>query len=613
MIKRRKVLSGQVSAVALGAIAAVTMAGAFAAEKISEKNPAVAFDQVSSDILKGSQGLLKLNSDKSLNLAGVQFRLVDGPATYYTLGEHARDPKFNQLLFQTDVRKYIASENTTDFLEAKRSYYSRLNFDLEHQRHERLYPYLFDWKSLNHAPIRELTEPLEVYAKEMKYTGPDTDSKYFDPNFQKELDEMSQTELSRGNKLTVLPNGKSQIEKIRQVKAAKHFIFAAVMAWECDEGALPLIDAMIEKRKEGLDVRIIMEKFYPDTVFKACYKRMEEGGIDVVRLTDKFKYKFAFMHNKFFTFDGTTGIIGGQNIAHFETLSDGFNHYNRDTDLLIEGPAAADILENFIDLWENHVNRRFVSTEKHSSAYPYRSLLKELRNQQVMDGKRGQMHYADWLSKPETRMDGLCRIAIQRPYGRNFFLADLYAKYFDAAKHHIVMTTPDMHFDADDAKKIKSPKTTGFYKNVREAAKRGVRIDQISNGRDGGWGEFTAQLREWSNEEEDKGHPGWANYWARKEEKQTVSKIGETRELLKMLSQTPNYYTWTHFQYIHAKQILWDNIISVIGSVNLDNTALDRNHEGAAICMDESLAAQMRNLLTLDLINSTPVVSKNNE
>ncbi len=280
---------------------------------------------------------------------------------------------------------------------------------------------------------------------------------------------------------------------------------------------------------------------------------------------------------------------------------------------MIQGPAAADILENFIDLWETHVNRRFVSAAKHTTAYPYRAVLKELRNQQVIDGQRGQMHYADWLSKPESRMDGLCRIAIQRPYGRNFFLADLYAKYFEAAKHHVVITTPDMHFDADGAKKITSPKTTEFYKNVREAAKRGVRIDQISNGRDGGWGEFTAQLREWSNNQEDKGHTGWANYWARKEEKQTVSKIGETRELLKMLSQTPNYYTWTHFQYIHAKQILWDNVVSVIGSVNLDNTALDRNHEGAAICMDESLAEQMRNLLTLDLVNSTPVVSKNGE
>lgn len=541
----------------------------------------------------------------------LKFRLHSNPSTLYTEGLNGKDDiEFNQTVFRTDVEKYIAFEGAEDFVDAKRKFYSRLNFDLENQRHERTYPYLFDWKSLNHPPIRTLDLPLAIYVKAMGDGAPDGTSKYFDPEFQKELDEMSQTELSRGNRLTILANGKAQDEKLRQVLAAKDHILVAVMAIQCDHTVVPLIDAMIEKKREGVDVRVITEKFYTDTVFRKCYKRMVKGGLEVVRIDDKFKYKFAFMHNKFWIFDGKAGIIGGQNLAHFETLSDGFNHYNRDSDLLIEGPAVVDLLENYVDIWEKHVNKRFVRQSKYSSAEPYNAVVKRLRNEQVMAGQRGQMHYADWLWNPSKRMDGLCRIAIQRPYGRNFFIGDLYEKYFNEAKKHVLLTSPDMKFDVD-GQEIKSHRATGFYRYAREAAARGVRVDQISNGRDGGWGEFTAQLREWSEEAEANGKHGLAKFWSKREEKQAVKMIGETREKLKLLAKTPNYYSWTHFQYIHAKQILWDNIVSVIGSVNLDNTALDRNHEGAAICMDESLTKQMRELLTLDIVNSVPVISKN--
>src|ERR1035437_3433107 len=99
-----------------------------------------------------------------------------------------------------------------------------------------------------------------------------------------------------------------------------------------------------------------MEKLYMGTLFRSCANRLRNGGVDVVLVGDQLKLKslLAFFHVKLWIRDGEEAIVGGQNIVRYENNSTGFNNLNRDTDVLVQGPAVTDFLHEYLDLWKAH-------------------------------------------------------------------------------------------------------------------------------------------------------------------------------------------------------------------------------------------------------------------
>jgi phosphatidylserine/phosphatidylglycerophosphate/cardiolipin synthase-like enzyme len=84
-------------------------------------------------------------------------------------------------------------------------------------------------------------------------------------------------------------------------------------------------------------------------------------------------------------------------------------------------------------------------------------------------------------------------------------------------------------------------------------------------------------------------------------------KIAEKRRgILLELQENLGLRAWTHFNYMHAKQIYIDRTVTSISSLNLDRASLERNHEAGAICMDDGLSEKMETQLVLDLVNSVP-------
>jgi phosphatidylserine/phosphatidylglycerophosphate/cardiolipin synthase-like enzyme len=595
---------------------------AFGQEKVRvskrEKMPLSVF---AGKVEAGSNGIITRDSSRFRTLGEDTSLEVDETSqSLLCTGDQRKLPEFNQELFHFDVEKFIESENGTDLLSAKRNFYSKLDFHKDHYRHERPYPYLHEWKSLNHPPIRNLNLPMETYASFMRQDQKiqDGNSPYFTPEFQSSIDELSGTELTQGNKLTLLTNNQSSLEKTKLIRESDDFIFGAVMAVACTKETEPLISALIEKAKNGVDVRLITRRLFGAVIFKKCHKRLVENGVKIILVRDLHQGKVSFMHNKYWIF-GKKGrstdvsVIGGQNVARYQTLSDGFNHYNRDTDLKIEGPSSTDLLEDFVALWNEHLGAFLSKSKNQPNLKSYEPIVSQKKADERNRGVRGNEQYARWLSNPELRTKGICRIAVQRPFGENFFVAKIFQKYSEAAQKNIQITTPDMNFDLEEVKESKNENANALYGSFQEAARRGVLVDHISNGRDGGWGEMTAQFRDWSEAAYDRGNQISGKFWENREENQTVRKIKGTRELLKFLAKTPNYHTYTHFQYIHGKQLMWDRTAVSIGSVNLSRTALEKNHESTAICMDEDLTREMEKVFTLDLVNSTPVISKNGD
>src|SRR5262249_15539008 len=156
-------------------------------------------------------------------------------------------------------------------------------------------------------------------------------------------------------------------------------------------------------------------------------------------ITDIFKpgSKKGVMHNKLWLRDGEEAIMGGQNILDAENGSTGFNFKNRDTDILIsEGPIVSDLHQGFIELWDNY------QTQNNGVAGKYLPEIQMQIRKELAAGKRGRKNYASWLSNPETRMGGLCRVAMQRSGADRHPIAPVLYEHIHEAQHSVFINSP---------------------------------------------------------------------------------------------------------------------------------------------------------------------------
>lgn len=530
------------------------------------------------------------------------FSEVDG--TLYPKDRPVSDTGFTQELFSTDIGAFNRITGSRDFLTAKTRFYSRLAFDSRKQRHERPYPYLNGWFSLNHPPLKQVRLPLENYIA--GFDGAqrgEPQSAYFDPSFQKDLDSTTGTALSFENRLHLLQNGDSIAAKIRLVKESRRHVLAAVMAFSCDPSSMPLFEALAAKAREGVPVYLMIERFYGASLFKGCARRLREAGVRLLEVNDKWKRSssLSFFHAKFWVRDGREAIVGGQNIAVYENLSTGYNALNRDTDIGVEGPAATDLASEFIRLW----------TDRRNPDETLASIREELANAkswQERDRVRGPAIYDEKLADPATRMRGVCRVLVQDARNRNLSIARVLREHVLKAKRSIFIATPEVKFHLDLRE---DSLLDSLYGALEERARAGVPVEFLSNGLDGGNGELTAALRMGLEHSLQSGRPLRASFYRWILGFEPANNARDHRKYLTRLSRNPNFRTWTHFNYIHAKIAYLDRTVTLVSSLNLDHASVDRNTEAGILCMDESLSAGMEPQLALDFGNSVPVISSN--
>jgi hypothetical protein len=524
--------------------------------------------------------------------------------TIKPLGSLQFNDEFTQDLFKLDPKAYVESWKGQDFLEAKENFYKRLTFNPKSQRHEKPYSYLSGWLSLNHPPLKKITESTAPLLSIFSNQNPAPEvSAYFDPSFQADLDRFSGTELSFGNELKPLFNGDSFSAKVKLVESAKKYVLASVMAISCDQSSMPLVNALINRAQSGIPVKMIMEGFYGNFIFRACARKLRRGGVEVVMAHDSIKRRtpLTFFHAKFWIRDGEEAIVGGQNIIKYQNQSTGFNEFNRDTDLSVRGPAATDFTREYIDLWQD------------TGGNPEKLPLKkdEIINKQNMETQRlerGLPSYPEKLGSPLTREKGVCRVLVQNAYHQNRSLAAVIERYIDAAQQSVVISSPEVEFP------LKAGKTNAlgrFYKSIIQAAKRKLDVEFISNGVDGGNGELTSAYRLGMQRAYRRGNHLLYAIFHTILEHEPEHNARDHRQYLLRLRKEAGIRTWTHFNYIHAKQIFIDRILTSISSMNLDQASIQRNYEAGIVCMDHSLSQAMESQLTLDLVNSVPVISSN--
>lgn len=527
-----------------------------------------------------------------------------------------RDWYVMQDMFSLDFNGYLNSQKASTFNEAKRKQYSRFAFDKKGFYHHKTVPAMKEWGGLTHPPLKQINVPLEKIDKNfapIDYSA--VKSPYFSPILQLDIDRLTKSELTFGNKVVPLADRDAFEKKKQLIRNAKESILMSSLVYVCDKGTKQIVNLLINKHRQGVDVKILTDGFIGKILgHTECLKTMRNAGIQVIETKDFFKHKLkAIYHTKTLVTDFTEAVAGGHNMIDADNLSRGTDFNNRDVDLYVKGPMVTDIAKQFVENWE--YQRIYIKGLK-SLTNQIRVVKANLASERK-NGLRGDEFYNQILSNPDTRMAGVCRFIKQAPYQDRHSIGKAYLKLLDRVQRHLVIEDP-VKSDTYVGKPSDAPISEMMdnfdmfnllHNKVQSLAKKGLPIDYITTNINMAGNENVAIMNERIKDQLNEGKKLVAN-WSLVKLIASNSYYGKPHYKNLMTDWMPfkNVHVWTHMSFMHSKIFYFDRIVASVGSYNFQHNATDQAYESTAICMDESLNRDLDKILVQDMANSIPLI-----
>ena len=124
-----------------------------------------------------------------------------------------------------------------------------------------------------------------------------------------------------GNSIKVFQDGYSMLQSLLSaIKSAQHHIHVEFYIFEDDAVGRLVKDALMDKAREGVEVRVLYDDVGCWKVSYLFFDEMQEAGVEVrgflkvrfPRFTSKVNYR---NHRKLVVVDGRVGFIGGMNLG----------------------------------------------------------------------------------------------------------------------------------------------------------------------------------------------------------------------------------------------------------------------------------------------------------
>lgn len=165
------------------------------------------------------------------------------------------------------------------------------------------------------------------------------------------------TGYHEGNSVEVFDNGRDKFDALlRDIAGARRFINMQYYIIADDEIGTRVMEALIERARAGVKVRIIYDHVGSFKLKKKSLRRLREAGIEAYPF---FKVVFPPFgtrinwrnHRKIVVIDGEIGYIGGMNVAdRYLTGGKLFSTW-RDLHLRIKGPSVGALQQSFAVDW----------------------------------------------------------------------------------------------------------------------------------------------------------------------------------------------------------------------------------------------------------------------
>jgi len=345
--------------------------------------------------------------------------------------------------------------------------------------------------------------------------------------------------LTRCNKVKLLLNGEEKFpELIACLENAKHHIHMEYYIYEQDEIGSAIIELLIKKAREGVEVRFIYDDFGSPTIKKKLEKRMQEAGVEIYPfskvhfylLANRFNYR---NHRKIVIIDGQTAFTGGINVSDKYINKKKGKLFWRDTHLRIDGPGVYYLQYLFLTDWNFCCARSLQASDLHF-AKPV--VQKDDTYVQIVG------------SGPDS----------EQPYVLFSILQAIYL-----AKEEILITTP--YFIPGD----------NIMDALRIAASSGLSVKLLVPGKS------DSRLVNAASK---------ANYSS-------------------LLRAGVEIYLYQK-GFVHAKTMVTDGKLSMVGTANMDYRSFDLNFEVNAIVYDVAFAEKLREVFFNDLKHAKKINEK---
>lgn len=169
------------------------------------------------------------------------------------------------------------------------------------------------------------------------------------------------------NDIEVFTEGEAMYVRLLQdIAKAKHHIHIEAYVFETGEWLDRLTAALIHKRREGVDVRLIYDYLGSYSVDKEYWQHLQSVGLQVYPflpvklplLSSTVNYR---NHRKLIIVDGTVGYVGGMNFADKYARGNELGCW-RDTHFRLMGDAVSSLQGTFLLDWYV-VSRRVITSE----------------------------------------------------------------------------------------------------------------------------------------------------------------------------------------------------------------------------------------------------------
>ncbi len=336
--------------------------------------------------------------------------------------------------------------------------------------------------------------------------------------------------LTKNNTIKLLKNGEEKFSELLQaISNAKHHIHLEYYIYEYDDIGTQIIELLIQKLKQGVEVRFIYDDFGSPSIKKETRKRMKEAGaavfpfhkVNFYLLANRINYR---NHRKIVIIDGQTAFTGGINVSDKYINNGKKKLYWRDTHIRIDGPAVYYLQYLFITDWN------FCCTDILKTSDVYFSAPAP-----VAQGSFVQIA----ASGPDSYLPSVLYSILQTIY---------------LAKKEILITTP--YFIPGDS----------IMDALCIAAMSGLSVKLLA--------------------------PGISD--------SKVVNAASKSYYNKLLEAGVEVYLYQK-GFIHAKTMVTDSMLTVVGTANMDYRSFELNFEVNALVYDSTIAAQMRSTFFEDL------------
>ncbi len=163
--------------------------------------------------------------------------------------------------------------------------------------------------------------------------------------------------LTENNHVEIFISGQEKMNRlVADIYAATDSVHVQYYIFTDDEVGMRVVDALIDRAKAGLEVKLMADAVGSRRLSKKSIKRMEEAGVQFESFFSKspffiFNFRLNWRnHRKIVVIDGLVGYVGGFNVAK-EYIGRGPLGYWRDTHFRITGDAVKTLQSRFMVDW----------------------------------------------------------------------------------------------------------------------------------------------------------------------------------------------------------------------------------------------------------------------